>query len=242
MIILEGKLVSKKFGGVKAVTDVDFEVHAGEILGLIGPNGAGKSTMMNLISGTMKPSSGKLIFEGQDITKLEPYKRAKLGISRTFQNMKPFYGLTVLENVCAAAIFKNKDLSVSKGYEVANEMLELVGLNHNRNLVADKLNLEGKKRLELAKALALKPKLLLLDELIAGLSLDQVKGLVEIIQEINRQGVTIIFIEHVMRIVMNLCHRITVLQNGCKIANGVPADIALDARVRSAYLGSSALK
>jgi len=235
--ILELKNVTKRFGGLVAVNNVSFKVREKEFLGLIGPNGAGKTTLFNCISGLYKPNGGKIIFKGIDITGWPPHKIAMLGIARTFQIVRPLSNLTVLENVAIGALKKTNDTreAISK----AKEILEIVGLYDKRYLKARLLNVIEKKRLELARALATDPELLLLDEVAAGLTPAEVDELLELLRDIHRRGLTIIMIEHVMRAIMNIAERIIVLHYGRLIAEGPPEAISKNPKVIEAYLGGS---
>ena len=235
--ILELKNVTKRFGGLVAVNNVSFKVREKEFLGLIGPNGAGKTTLFNCISGLYKPNGGKIIFKGIDITGWPPHKIAMLGIARTFQIVRPLSNLTVLENVAIGALKKTNDTreAISK----AKEILEIVGLYDKRYLKARLLNVIEKKRLELARALATDPELLLLDEVAAGLTPAEVDELLELLRDIHRRGMTIIMIEHVMRAIMNIAERIIVLHYGRLIAEGPPEAISKNPKVIEAYLGGS---
>ncbi|MBO8140880.1 MAG: ABC transporter ATP-binding protein [Firmicutes bacterium] len=237
--LLVGRGVTRYFGGVAAVTDVDFEVREGEVLGLIGPNGAGKTTLMNLISGLIPLSKGEMVFDGRRLNGLGPWDVARLGIARTFQIVKPFAGMTLRENVALGAMFarEGRGVPARQALEVAAEVLETVGLGDRMNAHANELTIALRKRLELARALALKPRLLLLDEVMAGLNLKEIERLIELIRTINASGVTIVVIEHVMKAIMAISHRIVVLHYGRKIAEGTPEEVARDERVITAYLG-----
>jgi branched-chain amino acid transport system ATP-binding protein len=235
---LEVKAVYKYFGGLPALKNVSFEVGQGELLAIIGPNGAGKTTLFNAISGVFQPSSGKIYFEGRDITDLPPFKRAKLGIARTFQIPRPFSEMTVLENVVVGMVANGSGLSLSDAKKRAHEILEELRLSKKADVQVSKLNLQEKKSVELARALALNPKLLLMDEYMSGLNPAEVDWAIEELKRINRErGVTMIWIEHVLRAVMRLAERVIVLNFGSIIAEGSPSKIANSAEVVEAYLG-----
>jgi branched-chain amino acid transport system ATP-binding protein len=226
------------FGGVAAVNEVSFTVGRGEIVGLIGPNGAGKTTTLNMISGLLQPSSGSIAFEGTTITGLRPHRIAKLGIARTFQIVQPFAHLTVRENVAIGTMFAGarrpqRDESLIR----AEAALAQVGLAAKADRKPPQLTLSERKRLELARALAMSPKLLLLDEVMAGLNHAEVERIIELIRQINASGLTIVMVEHVMKAIMAVCHRIVVLQFGRKIADAEPEEVVADDRVIGAYLG-----
>ena len=238
MSLLTLKGVSKVFGGLRAVNDVDLSVEPGEIVGLIGPNGAGKTTLVNVVSGVFKPTAGTIEFDGKRIDGLEPYQISRLGVARTYQVVQPFPEMTVLENVMAPATFAAGARSVSEAQDQAMEAIDFLGLGSEANKLASELTLAGRKRLELAKSLAMKPKVLLLDEVNAGLNPAEIDTALELIRAIARRGVTIILIEHLMKVVMTLCNRIVVLHHGAKIAEGEPRAITKDERVIQAYLGN----
>jgi branched-chain amino acid transport system ATP-binding protein len=229
--------VSRRFGGLHAVQSVSLSIGTGEILGLIGPNGAGKTTLVNVVSGVYRASAGRVLFEGRDITRLRPYQTARAGLARTFQVVQPFPELSALENVAAAALFSNAHIRKSAAYEIASEKLEFVGLSSAADKRASSLTLAMRKRLELAKTLAMSPRLLFLDEVNAGLNSAEVEKAMGLIRQIAQAGVTIVMIEHLMKVVMSVCSRIVVLQNGALIADGSPTEVAGDRRVIEAYLG-----
>lgn len=239
MQLLEGIKVSKNFGGLAAISNVDFELKQGEILGLIGPNGAGKTTLFNLISGAYSPKSGVIKFKDETINGLKPHKICRLGIARTFQLVKVFSHLTVFENVLMGALFgMQKSLTSSEAAAFANEMIDFVELSEFKNTPARDLTLVNQKKVEVARALATKPEILLLDELMAGLNPTEVVHAIELVKRIQKKGITIIMIEHVMHAIMNVCDRIIVLHHGEKIAEGTPQEIANNKRVIEIYLGA----
>jgi branched-chain amino acid transport system ATP-binding protein len=238
-MILEVKGVTKRFGGLIACDNISFTVGEEEILGLIGSNGAGKTTLFNLISGTLKPTAGEIIFKGTKISGLEVNKICKLGITRTFQIVKPFQYLTVMENVLVGAF--NRTNSYKLALEVCEEALEYLGLYKRRNLLASELTLAQKKKLEVARALATGPQILLLDEVMAGLNTSEVQEMMNIINKLrDERKLTIIAVEHVMKAIMGISDRIIVLNEGKKIAEGLPSDIIENPDVIRSYLGEKA--
>ncbi|MDA1117646.1 MAG: ABC transporter ATP-binding protein [Proteobacteria bacterium] len=235
--LLELSSVTRRFGGLRAVSDVTLSVPQGEVLGLIGPNGAGKTTLVNVITGVHPASAGKVRFAGEDITRVRPYQAARRGIARTFQIVQPFPGMTVLENVAAAAMFAGGLSYGQRARDEALQHLRFVGLAEVANSNAAALTLAMRKRLEFAKGLAMRPKLLLLDEVNAGLNAAEVDQALELIRAIAARGVTVLIIEHLMKVVLSLCSRIAVLHHGELIAAGAPQAIIEDPRVIQAYLG-----
>lgn len=240
-ILLNVKNVTKEFGGLRAVSDVSFELHKGQILGLIGPNGAGKTTLFNCINGVFPPTRGKIIFRDTDISGWQPYDVVQLGMARTHQIVRPLQELTVLENVMAGACYGHEQHSVAQAREVAQEVLEFVRLDGRRDQLAKSLNVAQKKRLELARALAARPHLLLFDEVLAGLNQTEISEMVQVVLKIREQGVTILIIEHVMHALMNVSDRVIVLDHGELIAAGTPDEIVNNSKVIEAYLGDPKL-
>ena len=237
MALLEVTDVRKRFGGLQAVSGVSLEVGPGEIVGLIGPNGAGKTTLFHLISGFLAPDEGDVRFDGASTRGLRPHDVCRRGLARTFQIVKPFQGLTVLENVRVGALARTRPFGDAT--RKAREVLALVGLADRADRPARGLTLADRKRLELARALATEPRLLLLDEVMAGLTPTETEWIIELCRAINARGIAILLIEHVMRAVMALSARIVVLNQGQVIASGAPGVIARDARVVEAYLGEA---
>jgi branched-chain amino acid transport system ATP-binding protein len=238
MHILEGKGVTKYFGGLAAVSDVDFYVDQGEVVGLIGPNGAGKTTLFNLISAALVPKPGVIKFKDKNITGLKPYKICRLGIARTFQTIKIFAHLPVFDNVRVGSLFGTSvKISSAEAEKEAAVLLEFVGLANMSRTLAKDLTLANQKRLEVARALATRPEILLLDELMAGLTYTEVDQAMELVKKIRDKGITIVMIEHVMKAIMNVCDRIIVLHHGKKIAEGTPQEIASSPTVVEVYLG-----
>jgi branched-chain amino acid transport system ATP-binding protein len=239
--LLEGEKVTKHFGGLTAVSNVDFYVDQGEILGLIGPNGAGKTTLFNLISAALKPSSGKIVFKGTEITGLPAFKICRLGLARTFQTVKIFPHVSVVRNVMVGSLFgTGKRVSEAEAARKAEEALAFVNLTHLKDLPAGDLTLANQKRLEVARALATDPTVLLLDELMAGLTHTEIDDAMNDITQLRSRGITVIMIEHVMHAIMNICDRIVVLDHGAKIAEGAPAEVAVNQQVIECYLGQDA--
>lgn len=235
MYLLEVKNLNKKFGGLVVSKDLNLQVKEGQIYGVIGPNGAGKSTLFNQISGYIKPDSGEVIFNGKNITGLPPHKLCMEGIGRTFQIVKPFGNRTVLYNVAVGAFARTNNRK--EAIKIAEEIVEQVGLGSKRYFLAKNLTIVDRKRLEIAKALATQPKLLLLDEVLAGLTPSEVDEAIELIRKLRDSGITILMIEHVMRAVMALCEYVLVISYGTEIAQGTPEEVTKDPNVITAYLG-----
>jgi branched-chain amino acid transport system ATP-binding protein len=236
--MLEATKVTKYFGGMAAVSNVDFSVSQGEIVGLIGPNGAGKTTLFNLISGALPLSSGEIRFKGQKISGLKPHQICRMGVARTFQLVKVFGNMPVLQNVMLGSLFgRENTVSPAEAEREAREALEFVGLAEYINAPAKDLIVGNQKRLEMARAIATKPELLLLDELMAGLNATEVSEAIDDVKKLTARGITIIMIEHVMKAIMNVCDRIIVLHHGEKIAEGTPQEIAASSKVIEVYLG-----
>lgn len=240
-ILLSVQGVSKTFGGLQALSNVTFDLPDGQILGLIGPNGAGKTTLFNAINGVYPPNEGRVIFREKDVTRAKPYDHARLGMARTHQIVQPLNELSVRENVMVGACFGHENQNLGNAAKIADEVLEFVGLAKRADQLAGSLNVAQKKRLEMARALAARPYLLLLDEVLAGLNPSEIDGMVQTVLKIREQGITIIMIEHVMKAVMNVSDRILVLDYGQQIAEGSPEEIAKNEKVIEAYLGDPKL-
>ncbi len=233
MLELEG--VTKRFGGLTAVREVSLEVREGDLLGIIGPNGAGKTTLFHMISGYYRPDEGRILYEGRDVTGLPPHAICRLGLTRTFQIVKPFGNLSVRDNVMIGALTRLRH--VREARREAERVIEICGLSPHAEARAKGLPIGLRKRLEVARALATKPRLLLLDEVMAGLNATELAGIIELIRRLHADGLSLIIIEHIMAAMMRLAQRIAVLHHGEKIAEGTPAEITRDRRVIDAYLG-----
>jgi branched-chain amino acid transport system ATP-binding protein len=239
--LLELQKVSKRFGGLQALGDVSLDVQPGEILGLIGPNGAGKTTLFNLINGVFTPSSGRIRFNGVDLTGAKPYLIARSGLARTHQLVQPLASMSVLDNCTVGACFGRENLPLDRARDAAREAVAFVGLEDRAAAPAAQLTIAGKKRLELARALSARPSLLLLDEVLAGLNPTEIEHMIGVIRHIRGRGVTILMIEHLMQAIMSLSDRIVVLNFGMKLAEGPPAEVARHPQVIEAYLGDPKL-
>ncbi len=243
--ILKAESISKQFGGLKALNDISFHVKRGEVFGIVGPNGAGKTTLFNVISGLIKPNGGKLIYKGLDITRFNAFSRAQIGIGRTFQVVRPFRNMTVLESVVTSLgkeFYRNLFVSLKRWktqvtVEMAEGILKDVGLIDLKDRNAAELPLGLQRKLEIARALALTPELILLDESFSGLSFSEMDELKELVVSLNKKGITIIIIEHNMPVVMELCERVMVINYGKKIAEGSPTEVVNNREVIEAYLG-----
>jgi branched-chain amino acid transport system ATP-binding protein len=237
--MLEGKGVTKKFGGLVAVSDFDFSVEQGQVVGLIGPNGSGKTTLFNVITGFCPADGGRIVFKGREITRDKPYQIAKMGIARTFQIVRPLLSLSVLDNVAIAVLYGRENMrSMAKGRTRALEILKFVGLGSKSNILARQLVAAERKRLELARALAIKPEFLLLDETFSGLNDTEIQEAIKLIYRIRDDlGISIFLIEHVMKAVMGTCEKIMVIHYGVKLAEGRPEEVSKNPSVIQAYLG-----
>jgi branched-chain amino acid transport system ATP-binding protein len=239
MSLLAIRDVSKRFGGVNALAEVSFSVDPDEVLGIIGPNGAGKTTLLNCVSGVIRPDAGDIRWRDASIAGVPPYRRARLGIGRTFQIVRPFPSMTVRENTAMGALFGQPSgrLQPREAMRQADEVLELVGLKDKRDYPVLRLTVPDRKRLEVARALAMRPRLLLLDEVMAGLNAVEVEQALEMIRRVRASGITIVLIEHVMKVIVGVCTRALVLNLGRTLVEGPPADVLRDKRVIEAYLG-----
>lgn len=235
MALLEVSGLTKNFGGLVAVNDLSFSIEPGEILAMIGPNGAGKTTVFNLVAGFLKPNKGRITFDGKDITGMSAHKVCRTGIARTFQIVKPFGNMTVLENVMVGAFCRTPDVADAR--QAAHEIVTRVGLGHKADVPAKTLTTPDRKRLEVARALATRPSLLMLDEAMAGLNPSEVTEVVQLLKRVRDGGVTLFVIEHVMQAVMSLSDRIVLIHHGQKIAEGTPQEVSSDERAIQAYLG-----
>jgi branched-chain amino acid transport system ATP-binding protein len=234
-MLLEARGITKVFGAFKAVDGVSVTVNAGEILGLIGPNGAGKSTFFNCLTGDLAPTSGTVLLEGHDVTARSPERRAELGLARTFQLPQTFGNMSVVENVMIGAFLRTADAAEAR--RRALEVLERVGMGALAETPARNLGTPGRKRLEIARALATEPKVLLLDEAMAGLNPTEVRRAIELVREIHRSGITLVIVEHIMEVINSLAERVIVFHQGKEIARGTPQEVTANAAVVEAYLG-----
>lgn len=237
-MLLQTRNVSKFFGGLAAVSEVSLNVAPSEIVGLIGPNGAGKSTLFNCLAGDLRPTSGSVVFDGADVTRAEPERRARLGLGRTYQIPLAFGRMSVLDNVVVGAYLRAR--TRREALAKAEEVVERVGLGERRNVLAATLGTLGRKRLEIARALATEPRVLLLDETLAGLTPVETQEAIELIRRVHASGVALVIVEHVMAVIMALAHRVVVMDEGKVIATGTAAEVVRDARVAEAYLGRRA--
>ena len=237
---LEVERLSKNFGGLRALHNIDLEVRQGEILGLIGPNGSGKTTLFNIITGFLKPDSGRIMSEGEEITHLKPHQVCLKGITRIFQLVKPFAQMTALQNLMVGSLYgRDPAEDVKKAKAQSREILSFVGLYDKADAVASSLTLAERKRLELGRALAAKPQLILLDELMAGLNPVETEKVMHLVQEVRNSNITVFMVEHIMKAVLGLSDRVIVLSNGMKIAEGAPREIIDNQEVIEAYLGKA---
>jgi branched-chain amino acid transport system ATP-binding protein len=234
-MLLDARNITKAFGAFKAVDDASIAVNAGEVLGLIGPNGAGKSTFFNCLTGDLAPTSGSVHFQGRDVTALAPEARARVGIARTFQVPLTFVSMSVLDNVTIGAFLRRPKAADARAK--AREIIDFVGLGSYADAAAASLGTPGRKRLEIARALACEPKVLLLDEAMAGLTPAEIRTAIDLVRRIHARGITLIIVEHIMEVIVSLAERVVVFHQGREIARGTPGQVTRDTRVIEAYLG-----
>jgi branched-chain amino acid transport system permease protein len=239
-VIVECRAVAKHFGGVHALDDVSLDIRAGELIGLIGPNGSGKTTLVNLLSGTYRPTRGEIRVGGEDITRLAPHQIAHVGMARTYQIPKPFTSMTVRDNVATAIMFGRRPMTLRQARPLAEQHLATVALDHLAGAYPGSLNLHQRQLLEMARAIAATPKVLLLDEALAGLNPAELDNAVRVVRRIHRSGITIVIVEHLLRVLNQLATRIVVLDRGTKLADGEPRTVMSDPAVVRAYLGRQA--
>jgi branched-chain amino acid transport system ATP-binding protein len=239
-VVLETRDIWKRFGGIIALRNINIKVFKGELLGIIGPNGSGKTTLFNIITGFLKPDKGRIILSGEDVTGFPPHEMVKRGVVRTFQLVKPFMGMNVLDNIRVALYMRHGLMSRVSEREIigeAREILKMIGLSHREDVSADSLSHGEKKKLEIGRALALKPKILLLDEPTGGLTTAEIDDIIRLIKNIHENGTTVVVVEHNMRVIMNLSERLIALNSGVVIAEGDPKDVVSNPEVVKAYLG-----